>query len=206
MAAIILEMIMHLKLKRKHILILLTGFLLVFSVFKETGEYGMIPVGRILLTIVYLIVFLAFIIFNLIKTIKKKDKFDFIPVLVTLTVFFLILVSYKGYFKSKTVMTAYANNYLTHADSTYKKTAGYTVIILEFRKNHHCIVNYNLLDCGHINRYRYNINNDTVKFDNSIIKDSDSSLTDKYYFDKKNNILIPITKLRYKLIPLEVKK
>ncbi|MDD5571262.1 MAG: hypothetical protein PHD97_08930 [Bacteroidales bacterium] len=204
MAAIILE-IMNLVFKRKHILILLTGFLLVFSVFKETGEYGMIPAGRILLTIVYLIVFLVFIILNLIKTIKKKDKFDFIPVLFTLTVFFLIWISYKGYFKSKTVMSAFTNDSIAYVDTSYREIR-HSEISFQFRNNNKCIVNYNNVDCGIIKKYRYQIKNDTVEFDSSIIKDSDSSLTDKYYIDKKHKTLIPIIKTKFKLIPLKIEK
>jgi hypothetical protein len=188
----------------KYLALYIIGFLICFIKFKETGTYDSFEPG-LFWVIIYCIIFIVMLIQNIIKTIKKIERFDFIPIIITLLVFVITWTSKFDFYKSKTVMIGYFSNTLARVDSKYRNPDCRS-ISFDFRLNKTCLVTFHETDCWKIKKYRYEINNDTVEFDNSIIEGSDSSLTNKYFIDKKSKTIFPISESKIKLIPIKIIK
>ena len=190
-------------LSNNNILLLLVGILINYDKFKVTGSHSAMADSITIWVIIYSVILIITLAKNLIKIKKKKEKFDFIPLIITLVVFVIAWSSKFDFYKSKSVMSAYLDDSLACYGIVYRKLNCRSIYI-DFKINNKCLVDFQGTDGGEIKKYPYNIIRDTIVFDNSIIEGSDSALTNKYLIDNKNKILKPIYKSKIKLIPLKI--
>jgi len=171
--------------KAKYIPLIIVAILSIYYFSRELGSFGMMDIGIvIIMALAYIIAFIALTVYNIIKIIKKKEKFDFIPIIITFIIPIAIFTFRQDIFKSKTILNATS---IETNDLNIRNPR----ISLNFRKNNRCYLRHDYIDFVCISRYNYKIKADTIVFDKSIVKDSIIFM--KYFINDKNKKLLPVT-------------
>ncbi len=141
---------------------------------------------------IYLIILLSLSIY---KTIKKKAKFDFIPIIISILCGFLIWLTAQDFMKSKILLTAIIKEVPGKANLKIR---------LELKPKNTCYIDFGYGEHGCTYSYNYTIKNDSLEIEESVIDQSDSVLTNRYYIDKKQQKLIPIINLQKNHLSFEI--
>ena len=181
----------------KYLPLIFIGFIGINHNMSETGCIsGMgIIFFIIILTSFYFIYLIILLIINIYKIFKNKANFDFVPIIITLFLLFLIWLTSQDFLKSKTLLSARISNV---------SEVSRLQIILNLKSNSKCYIFFSYGGEGCKYSYNYTIKNDSLEIEKSIINQSDSVLTNRYYIDRKQQKLIPITKSQKKYLSFDI--
>lgn len=175
----------------KYLPLIFIGYIGIYHNMSETGcMSGMgIVFFIIILTSFYFIYLIILLSISIYKTIKKKAKFDFIPIIISILFGFLIWLSAQDFLKSKTLLSARISNV---------SEVSRLQIELNLKSNSKCYIFFRYGGEGCKYSYNYTIKNDSLEIEKSVIAQSDSVLTNKYLIDRKQLKLIPLNNISSK--------
>ncbi|MFZ4399744.1 MAG: hypothetical protein ACOYO1_06900 [Bacteroidales bacterium] len=177
----------------KYLPLILIGFIVIYNNINQTGcASGMgIVFFTIILASFYLIYLFVLFLINLYRIFKKNAKFDFAPTIITIFLLIILWIANQDFVKGKLILKA---------NSINCKTENNLRISIELRSNNKCLLHFYHVDFGCTNSFSYVIKNDSLEIEKSVIELSDSMLTNKYYINRKEQILIPISDLQQKYL------
>lgn len=169
----------------KYLPLIFIGYIGIYHNMSETGcMSGMrIVFFIIILTSFYFIYLIILLSISIYKTIKKKAKFDFIPIIISILFGFLIWLTAQDFLKSKTLLSAIIKEVPGKANLKIR---------LELEPKNTCYIDFGYGEHGCTYSYNYTIKNDSLEIEESVIAQSDSILTNRYLIDKKQLKLIPL--------------
>lgn len=175
----------------KYLPLIFIGCIGIYHNISETGcTNGMdIVFFIIILAPVYFIYLIILLSISIYKTIKKKAKFDFIPIIISILCGFLIWLTAQDFMKSKILLTAIIKDVPSKANLKIR---------LELKPNNTCYIDFGYGEFGCTYSYNYTIKNDSLEIEKSVIAQSDSILTNRYLIDKKLLKLIPLNNISSK--------
>jgi hypothetical protein len=138
----------------------------------------------------YIILFIGIIIISIVRLIKKKEKFNFLPVIVSLIVIVSVIFSFNyayDVYHSPDILSAENRNLHKYSpyvslkireDSTYK----IEMLFVEVTNNFY----------GH-----YKLKGDTIYLRDHILMRTDSIFFDKYLIQKSGSYLLPMLENKF---------
>jgi len=148
---------------------------------------GFSIVLTVILTGGYFAFFILTTIFSFKKNKRENRKNNFGPIIITIFFSFLIpFIFIKEYelFKAPTILEAFRH---------VKGHQGVAACLLVLRKDNTYKAELIHLEASGVYKGDYTIKNDTLILTNDIVMETDGVFSDKYFMDKANSILYPIS-------------
>ncbi len=173
-----------LKKLKSSIILIVTGFFMVRCILligdgcKDQGDGFLF----IFLAIFYLISFIILQIQSIFKIYKRNEKYNFMPLIITLLLIVAVTLSfYQESFESTTLLKAKSIKHHT----------------LNLRKNNTFKIQIRYVEASCFFTGNYQINGDTlILLDENIENETDYAFYNKYLINKKMNLLYPVENRR----------
>lgn len=173
----------------KYIILILLGSLMLYQ-FIPIGDYcdGMANgLFFLALGVLFLLAFLIILIFDIIKRVKHKQQFDFIPLIIFIIVvgcnYSLLKVENKKFWTTEVLIADLEqDNFIrTNRITLYNNNS---FAITDFRTDYQCTIQGN-----------YTLKGDTLKLDRKDLSElTDNVFTSHYIISKSDSILVAINK------------